>query len=100
MTVEFAVALPVVAVVLTTLVAAVLVVDGQGRLTTAAATAARAVGRGDDTGLAAASRIAPGATLAVRRESGLVCVDAARTGAGPFAALTLRATGCAAAGGG
>ncbi|MBF4613725.1 TadE family type IV pilus minor pilin [Curtobacterium sp. VKM Ac-1376] len=97
MTVEFAVALPVVALVLTTLVAAVLVVDGQGRLQLAAATAARAIGRGDDAdGRAAAARIAPGVSIAVRSDDGLVCVDATRGGTGPFAALPLSATGCAA----
>jgi hypothetical protein len=96
-TVEFAVALPVVALVLTTLVAAVLVVDGQGRLQTAAATAARAVGRGDDAaGRAAASRIVPGVSITVRSDGDLVCVDATRSGKGPFAALPLRASGCAA----
>ncbi|WP_123681384.1 TadE/TadG family type IV pilus assembly protein [Curtobacterium sp. PhB115] len=96
-TVEFAVALPAVALVLTLLVAAVLVVDGQGRLHLAAATAARAVGRGDDAdGLAAADRIVPGVSIVVRHGDGLACVDATRGGAGPFAAIPLRATGCAA----
>lgn len=99
-TVEFAVGLPVVGLVLTLLVAAVLVVDGQGRLQSAAATAARAIGRGDDAvGLAAAERIAPGATVSVRRADDLVCVDASRGGTGPFSVLPLRATACAAAGG-
>lgn len=97
-TVEFAVVLPVVALVLTLLVAAVLVVDGQGRLQSAAAVAARGVGRGDDAvGLAAAERIAPGSSVTVRRTTDLVCVDATRGGTGPFAVLPLRATACAAA---
>lgn len=95
--VEFAVALPVVAIVLTSLVAAVLVVDGLGRLQVAAATAARAIGRDDDgAGRAVADRLAPGATVTIRRGDGIVCVDAARNGTGPFAAVPLQATGCAA----
>lgn len=101
MTVEFAVALPVVALVLTALVAAVLVVDAQGRLQLAAATAARAIGRDDDSqGRSAAERIAPGASIVVRADGDMVCVDAARGGTGPFAALPLTATGCAVARGG
>ena len=101
MTVEFAVALPVVAIVLTALVAAVLVVDAQGRLQLAAATAARAIGRDDESqGRSAADRIAPGVSVVVRSDGDLVCVDATRGGTGPFAALPLTATGCAAARGG
>ena len=97
-TVEFAVVLPAVALVLTLLVAAVLVVDGQGRLQSAAAAAARGVGRGDDAvGLAAAEQIAPGSSVTIRRTDDLVCVDATRGGTGPFAVLPLRATACAAA---
>ncbi len=76
MTVEFAVALPVVAIVLTALVAAVLVVDAQGRLQLAAATAARAIGRDDEhQGRSAADRIAPGVSVVVRSDGDLVCVD-------------------------
>lgn len=101
MTVEFAVALPVVVLVLTALVAAVMVVDAQGRLQLAAATAARAIGRDDESrGRSAADRIAPGAALVVRSDGDLVCVDATRGGSGPFAALPLTATGCAVARGG
>jgi len=95
--VEFAVVLPVVALVLTSLVAAVLVVDGLGRLQLAAATAARAFGRGDDeAGRAALEHLAPGAGMTVHRDGGVVCVRAARGAAGPFDAVPLRATGCAA----
>ncbi|MDT0232373.1 TadE family type IV pilus minor pilin [Curtobacterium sp. BRB10] len=101
MTVEFAVALPVVALVLTALVAAVIVVDAQGRLQLAAATAARAVGRDDERqGRSAADRIVPGVSIVVRSDDDMVCVDATRGGAGPFAALPLTATGCALARGG
>lgn len=97
MSVEFAVVLPVVALVLTSLVAAVLVVDGLGRLQLAAATAARAFGRGDDdAGRAALEHLAPGAGMTVDRDGGVVCVRAARGAVGPFDAVPLRATGCAA----
>lgn len=100
MTVEFAVVLPVVALVLTSLVAAVVVVDGVGRLQLAAATAARSIGRGDDGGgRAAVERIAPGASVTVQRGGDVVCVEASWGGAGPFAAVPLRATACAAEGG-
>lgn len=100
MTVEFAVVLPVVALVLTSLVAAVVVVDGVGRLQLAAATAARSIGRGDDGGgRAAVERIVPGASVTVQRGGDIVCVEASRGGAGPFAAVPLRATACAAEGG-
>ncbi|MFJ7289576.1 hypothetical protein ACQXVK_11985 [Curtobacterium sp. AB451] len=97
MSVEFAVVLPVVALVLTSLVAAVLVVDAVGRLEVAAATAARAYGRGDDdAGLAAVAQLAPGADVTVHRGDGVVCVRAERGATGPFAAVPLGATGCAA----
>jgi Flp pilus assembly protein TadG len=100
-TVEFAVALPVVALVLTALVAAVLVVDVQGRLQLAATTAARAIGRDDEgRGRSAADRIVPGVSIVVRTDGDLVCVDATRGGSSPFAALPLTATGCAVARGG
>ncbi|MFJ3035095.1 TadE family type IV pilus minor pilin [Curtobacterium pusillum] len=100
MSVEFAVVLPVVALVLTSLVAAVLVVDGLGRLQLAAATAARAIGRGDeDAGRSAVDRIAPGASVTVQHGGDVVCVEASRAGTGPFSVVPLRATGCAADGG-
>jgi len=98
--VEFAVVLPVVTLVLTSLVAAVLVVDGLGRLQLAAATAARAIGRGDeDAGRSVVDRIAPGASVTVQHGGDVVCVEAARVGTGPFSVVPLRATGCAADGG-
>ncbi|MDP4334583.1 TadE family type IV pilus minor pilin [Curtobacterium sp. A7_M15] len=97
MSVEFAVVLPAVALVLTSLVAAVVVVDALGRLQLAAATAARAFGRGDDAAARAAiERLAPGADVTVHRDGVVVCVRAARGAAGPFEAVPLRATGCAA----
>lgn len=100
-TVEFAVALPVLAIVVALAIGGVVLVDGQGRLQSAAATAARAYGR-DDTAAAAAAlaAMAPGATNSVTRSDGLVCVVAERrSGPGPFAAIALRGESCAATGG-
>ncbi len=99
-TVEFAVVLPAVAVVLTLLVAAVVAVDRQGALQLAAATAARAAGRGDQEAAAAAAASVPGASAAYRRPAGLVCVELAVPAPGVFAAVVLRASGCAAERGG
>ncbi|AIV40505.1 MULTISPECIES: hypothetical protein [unclassified Curtobacterium] len=99
-TVEFAVGLPVVALVLVSLVAGVVLVDRAGRLGSVAGTAARALGRDDERTAAAALATVPGSTSRVRHEDGLVCVDVQGTPAGPFAVLPLRATGCAAGGGG
>lgn len=99
-TVEFAVVLPAVAVVLTLLVAAVVAVDRQGALQLAAATAARAAGRGDEEAAAAAVASVPGASASHRRPAGLVCVELAAPAPGVFAAVVLRATGCAAERGG
>ncbi|MEK6311327.1 MAG: hypothetical protein V4737_01730 [Curtobacterium sp.] len=96
MTAEFAVVLPAVAVVLTLLVAAVVAVDRQGTLQVAAATAARAAGRGDTEAAAVAAASVPGATAAYRRPAGLVCVELAVPAPGVFAAVVLRASGCAA----
>jgi len=97
--VEFAVALPVVVLVLTTLVAAVLVVDGLGRLHLAAASVARAEGRGDSDARGAAERSVPDAAVTVHRDAGLVCVTLDRRGSGPFAVLPLSVTECAVDGG-
>ena len=101
-TVEFAVALPVVAIVVVSAIAGVLAVDAQGRLQLAASTAARAYGRGDDPAARTAlDRLAPGAGVDVDRSGGLVCVTAARVAAGgPLRLLSLRASGCAADRGG
>ncbi|WP_242088401.1 TadE/TadG family type IV pilus assembly protein [Curtobacterium sp. DN_7.5] len=99
MTVEFAVVLPAVALVLTLLVGAVVLVDRQGALQLAAATAARAAGRGDTVTAAAAVAAVPGATVAQRTPPGLVCVDLTRPCPGLFSGIVLRASGCAAEGG-
>lgn len=97
---EFAVVLPAVAVVLTLLVAAVVAIDRQGTLQLAAATAARAAGRGDEEAAAAAVASVPGASASHRTQAGLVCVELAVPAPGVFAAVVLRATGCAAEQGG
>jgi Flp pilus assembly protein TadG len=94
--VEFAVALPVVAVVLASGIAGVVVVDGQGRLQAAAATAARAIGRGDEAaGHTALDRTAA-ASVRVDRAPGIVCVSLGRAaGRGPFAGLRVQGEACA-----
>ncbi|KQS14400.1 hypothetical protein DEJ13_11955 [Curtobacterium sp. MCLR17_007] len=100
MTVEFALALPVVAVVVTVAVAGVLLVDTQGRLQLAAATASRAIGRGDAaTGQAALAGLGTGTSSAVTHRDGLVCVRVERQPAGPLP-VVLRGDACAANGGG
>lgn len=92
---EFAVALPVVALLLSAAVAGVLVVDLQGRLQAAAVSAARAQGRGDATAAAATlGALAPGARIDVGRRGALVCVTVERRAPGPFAAITLTGRGC------
>ncbi|QCR43956.1 hypothetical protein C1N91_10860 [Curtobacterium sp. SGAir0471] len=98
-TVEFAVALPLVALVLVSLVAGVVLADRVGRLQAVAGAAARALGRGDDPAADAALAAAAGATSRVRHADGLVCVDVQGASAGPFSVLPLHATGCAADGG-
>jgi Flp pilus assembly protein TadG len=99
-TVEFAVALPLVAVVVSLAIGGVVLVDAQGRLQVAAATAARAWGRDDTDGAQAAlGRLAAGTASHVTRHEGLVCVTVERSGGGPFSSLTLRASACAADGG-
>jgi hypothetical protein len=94
-TVEFAVALPVVAVVLAAGIGGVAVVDTQGRLQAAAVTAARAFGRGDDAAGRRVLETADAGSVRVDRARGLVCVRAGRAaGRGPFAALELRGSAC------
>ena len=95
-TVEFALALPVVAVVLAAGIAGVMAVDGQGRLQTAAAVAARAFARGDDPAARRTLEQAAAGTVHVERAAGLVCVHAGRpAGTGPFSDIVLRGSGCA-----
>ncbi|MCJ1713448.1 TadE/TadG family type IV pilus assembly protein [Microbacterium sp. M1A1_1b] len=99
-TVEFAVALPVIAIVVTLAIAGVLLVDTQGRLQLAAATASRALGRGDaETGQAALAALGADASSAVSRHGHLVCVTVERRPGGPLP-VVLRGAACAADGGG
>ncbi|PZE68158.1 MULTISPECIES: TadE family protein [unclassified Curtobacterium] len=94
-TAEFAVTLPVVAVVLAAGIAGVLIVDGQGRLQSAAITAARAFGRGDDAAGRDALRTAAAGSVRVDRVRGMVCVHVGRAaGSGPFAGVGLRGDAC------
>jgi hypothetical protein len=96
-TVEFAVALPVVAIVLTLGVVGVVLVDAQGRFQSVAGAAARAVGRGDDAaGHRVVTTVAGDAAVDVTHVHGLVCVTVSRPVAGgPFAGLLLRGRACA-----
>ena len=73
---EFAVALPVIVLVLAVCLAAVQTVGRQVVLADAAGRAARALGRGEDPAavLAAAGPILAGARLSTATEGGLVCV--------------------------
>ncbi|WP_058729123.1 hypothetical protein [Curtobacterium oceanosedimentum] len=98
-TVEFAVALPLVALVLVSLVAGVVLVDRVGRLQAVAGAASRALGRGDESAADAALAAVAGATSRVRHVDGLVCVEVHGASAGPFALVPLHVTGCAAEGG-
>jgi hypothetical protein len=94
-TVEFAVALPVVAVVLAAGIGGVAVVDAQGRLQAAAVTAARAFGRGDDAAGRRALERADAGSVRVDRARGLLCVRAGRAaGSGPFAGIELQGSAC------
>lgn len=95
-TVEFAVALPVVAVVVAAGIAGVVVVDGQGRLQSAAASAARAFGRGDETGGRSVLDRAAAGSVRIERAAGIVCVRATRSaGSGPFAGIAVEGRACA-----
>jgi Flp pilus assembly protein TadG len=95
-TVEFALALPVVAVVLAAGIAGVVAVDGQGRLQTAAAVAARAVARGDDLAARHTLEQADAESVRVEHAAGLVCVHAGRAaGSGPFSGIVLQGDSCA-----
>lgn len=102
MTAEFAVALPAIAVVLATCLAAVVLVAQQVRLTDAAADAARALGRGESESSAAsiAHRVSGGGSgMTSWHEDPFVCVTLSAPAAGLLSAVTLRAESCALAGG-
>ena len=101
-TAEFATALPAVVLVLACCLGAVQVVGVHVRLTDAAASAARALARGDTaaraTGLVLQS--VPGASLASQRRGDFICARVtAHSLPGIFAGLTLEARSCALAGG-
>ncbi|PZF64383.1 hypothetical protein DEI81_05340 [Curtobacterium sp. MCBD17_013] len=100
-TVEFAVALPVVTVVLGLVLGGVVLAGEQARMQVAAAVAARAAARGDGAAAAgAAGALAPGAAVRFEFPSGLVCaVLRADRRMGPMPAVAVSARGCAAAGG-
>lgn len=97
-TAELAVALPAVVIVLALCIAGVQVGAAQVRVTSAAADAARALGRGESD--ATAARIAQGVsgapvTLAAHRDAEFVCAEVSGTPGGLLGAITLRASSCA-----
>lgn len=100
---EFAVALPAVALVLAVCLGAVGASSQQLRLQDAAADAARALGRGESVGAAAAraASAAPGAALAHETRRELVCVRLTAAARGPagISGLRLEASSCALDGG-
>lgn len=101
---EFAVAIPVVVLVLGCCLGAIQVASQQVRLTDAAADAARTLARGDPPGVATARvhRIVSSATMSTSTTGDFVCVRlSAPAGFGPAAIAGVRvsASGCALAGG-
>ncbi len=98
MTAEFAIVLPAVIIVLGVCLAAIQLAGHQVRVVDAAAIAARSLGRGETTAVAAAtvSRLIPGASLSRRSQGGLECATVSTTVPGGIA---LRATSCALGGG-
>jgi Flp pilus assembly protein TadG len=101
---EFAVAVPVVVLVLACCLGAIQVASQQVRLTDAAADAARTLARGDPPGVAAArvQRVASSAAMTTSTSGDFVCVQlSAPAGFGPaaLAGVRVRASGCALTGG-
>ena len=99
MAAEFAVTLPAVVIVLALCLGAIGVGSQQLRLHDAAASAARALGRGES-GVAVAQRVAgstSGAALESWTADGLICARLSRAAAGPIAVggLRLVAESCA-----
>ena len=74
-TAEVAVALPVVALVLVACLGGLFAGTELVRLQSAAADAARLLGRGESSVHERVQHAVPGATVAVRRTDGLVCVE-------------------------
>lgn len=102
-TAEFAVLMPAVFLTLGLCIGAVQLVGQQLRLTDAAADAARAAARGDDTARvsALAARAAPGAVVSLSRSGEFVCVELSAAAEFAFGGLGLglRASSCARDGG-
>ncbi|MFK4731203.1 TadE family type IV pilus minor pilin [Agromyces mediolanus] len=101
-TAELAVALPAVAAVLAICLGAVLLTAQQVRLSDGAADAARALGRGESDAAAAAiaSRVAGRAVaLSSVPDGEFVCATITAPAGGLLAAVELRASSCALAGG-
>ena len=101
---EFAVAIPVVILVLGCCLGAVQVASQQVRLTDAAADAARTLARGDPAAVAAARvhRVSGAAQMSTSTQGDFVCVvlsAPASFGPASLAGLRVRASGCALAGG-
>ena len=102
MTAEFATVIPAVLLVLACCLGGVQLAGQQLRLQDAAATAARSLARGDGVGAASAqvAQLVAGASLSRSDRGGMVCVRVNSPGpAGPFAAITVTAEGCALAAG-
>lgn len=102
-TAEFAVLMPALLLVLALCLGAVQVLGQQVRLTDAAADAARAASRGDDTARVAAlvARAVPGASLVLATRGEFVCAELSKAAEFGRAGLSLRigASSCALAGG-
>jgi hypothetical protein len=103
---EFAVAIPVVVLVLACCLGAIQVASQQVRLTDAAADAARTLARGDSHAVARVHRVASSAAMSTSMSTStsgdFVCVQlSAPAGFGPaaLAGVRVRASGCALAGG-
>ena len=94
-TAEFALALPLVVMVLAFCLTGLQIAGLQVRLQDAAATAARAAARGDSTDIAA--RLTPSATVSQWTDGALVCVGL--TAPTPLPGVALAARSCALAGG-
>jgi Flp pilus assembly protein TadG len=103
-TAEFAMAIPVVVLVLACCLGAIQVASQQVRLTDAAADAARTLARGDPPRVAAARvhRVASSAAMSTSTSGDFVCVRLsapAGFGLAALAGVRVRASGCALAGG-
>lgn len=102
-TAEFAVVMPAVFLVLALCLGAVQLLGQQLRLSDAAADAARASGRGDDSArvLALVARAAPGAALRLDARGEFVCAELSSDAGFGLGGLRLRlsASSCALAGG-